>query len=383
MVPAPYSILILIWRSLGNIKIINVDFWLGWLLVGMKIKKILYHLIMLRDKILVPFVLLYILLAALGIFWIEPKTFKSYITSIYWVLTTLATVGFGDYAPVTDAGKIYTIFLYITGIGLISVFVGKVINTVYIIDKLKVGGKMKYTGKHHIILIGWSPKTKLAVKEILKTDKKTDIVIIDNLEKAPISEEHLFYVRGDATDEETLMNANLPKAKGVIIFADQVAQDNFLTKDPLLVDGKTLLVATAITTLEEKLKKDIHVTAEVINENHIQLFKHVQVDEFIPTQEMISHAAVRSLFSHGVTHMYSELMSTQYGDSMYEISKKKEWKTYRDAFFDLLNQGATLVADRGDMHINQKLDQMIPEDAQLFVICDKETISQLTTHVEK
>lgn len=351
--------------------------------MGMKIKKILYHLIMLRDKILVPFVLLYILLAALGIFWIEPKTFESYITSIYWVLTTLATVGFGDYAPVTDAGKIYTIFLYITGIGLISVFVGKVINTVYVIDKLKVGGKMKYTGKHHIILIGWSPKTKLAVKEILKTDKKTDIVIIDNLEKAPISEEHLFYVRGDATDEETLMNANLPKAKGVIIFADQVAQDNFLTKDPLLVDGKTLLVATAITTLEEKLKKDIHVTAEVINENHIQLFKHVQVDEFIPTQEMISHAAVRSLFSHGVTHMYSELMSTQYGDSMYEIPKKKEWKTYRDAFFELLNQGATLVADRGDMHINQKLDQMIPDDAQLFVICDKETISQLTTRVEK
>lgn len=222
-------------------------------------------------------------------------------------------------------------------------------------------------------------KSKLAIEEILKSDRKIDIVVIDDLEKAPINEDRLFYVRGDATDEETLQNANLTNAKGVIIFANQITQDNYATKDPLLVDGKTLLIATAITTIEKKFQKSIHVTAEVINEKHIRLFEHVNVDEFIPTQEMISHAAVRSLFSHGVTHMYSELMSMRYGESMYEIPKQVEWNTYRDAFEDLLNKGATLVADRGDLHINQKLDHTIPEDAQLFVICDKETISRLTS----
>jgi voltage-gated potassium channel len=336
-------------------------------------------LITLRNKIFLPFFILYILLAAFVIYWIEPQTFESYITSIYWVLTTLATVGFGDYAPVTNPGKIYTIVLYITGIGLVSVFIGKVINSVYYIDKLKVGGKMKYTGKNHIILIGWSVKSKLAIQEILKSDKKIDIVVIDDLKQAPMHEERLFYVRGDATDEETLKNANLTNAKGVIIFADQITQDNYATKDPLLVDGKTLLIATAITTIEKEFQKSIHVTAEVINQKHIRLFEHVNVDEFIPTQEMISHAAVRSLFSHGVTHMYSELMSMQYGEAMYEIPKHAEWNTYREAFEDLLNKGATLVADRGDLHINQKLDDTIPAEAQLFVICDKETISRLTS----
>lgn len=345
--------------------------------MGMKMRKILYHLIKVRDKIFIPFVFLYILMAALGIYIIEPTTFKTYTTSIYWVLTTLATVGFGDFAPVTHAGKVYTIFLYITGIGLVSVLIGKIFNSVFLIDKMKVGGNMKYTGKDHIILIGWSAKSKLAIEEILKTDKKIDIVIIDNLEKAPLIEKRLYYVRGDATHEETLFNANLPTAKGVIIFADQITQDNYATPDQVLVDGKTLLIATAITSIEEKLHKSIHVTAEVINQKHIRLFEHVNVDEFIPTQEMISHAEVRSLFSHGVTHMYSELMSIQYGEAMYEIPTRPEWKTYRNAFEDLLNKGATLVADRGDLHINQKLDSNIPEDAQLFVICDKETISLL------
>ncbi|WP_232522780.1 NAD-binding protein [Peribacillus simplex] len=195
------------------------------------------------------------------------------------------------------------------------------------------------------------------------------------MEKAPMMEERLFYVRGDATDEETLLRANLPRAKGVIIFADQITQDNYATKDPLLVDGMTLLVATAITS--------IHVTAEVINQKHIRLFERVKADEFIPTQEMISHAAVRSLFTHGVTHMYSELISTKYEETMYEIPKQDEWRTYRDAFIDLLNKGATLVADRGDLNINQKLDERIPDDAQLFDICDEETITQINsnTHI--
>jgi len=238
---------------------------------------------------------------------------------------------------------------------------------------------MKYTGKNHIILIGWSDKSKLAIQEILNSDTTTDIVIIDNLEKAPIIEERLFYVRGDATDQETLLRANFPRAKGVIIFADQTTQDSYATKDPLLVDGKTLLIATAMTSIEEKMDLSIHVTAEVINQKHIDLFKHVKVDEFIPTQEMISHAAVSSLFFHGVTRMYSELMSRQCREGMYEVPKQAEWRTYREAFLDLLNKGATLVADHGDLHINQKLDEQIPDNAQLFVICDKETLSRLSS----
>ncbi len=345
--------------------------------MGMKIKKLLYHLVKLKDKVLIPFIILYVLTAALVVYLIEPNTFESYLTSVYWVFTTLSTVGFGDYAPITSLGKFFTIVLYITGIGLVSLFIGKIINSIYLIEKLKVGGNMKYTGKDHIILIGWSRKSRLAMEEILKSDKKTDIILIDDVEKVPVLEERLYYIRGDATEEETLRNANLPKAKGVIIFADHVTQENFVRKDPLLVDGKTLLIATAITTLEEKSNADVHVTAEVINQNHITLFKHVKVDEFIPTQEMISHAAVRSLFSHGITQIYSELLSTEYKESIYEIAKRAEWHTYRDAFTDLLNRGATLVADRGDLHINQKLDNPIPENAKLFIICDKETYSQL------
>ncbi|WP_409299777.1 potassium channel family protein [Peribacillus sp. SCS-155] len=343
-------------------------------------KRVLFFLIRLRGRIFFPFLLLYILLAALFAYMLEPQTFETYLTSIYWVLTTLATIGFGDYAPVTDAGKIYTIFLYITGIGLVSVFAGKMIGSMKEIERRRVGGHMKYKGKDHIILVGWSDKSKIAVQEILESDDKTEIVLIDHLPKAPMDLERLFYIRGDATDKETLMRANFPASKGVIIFADELPESQSSPKSNLLIDGKTLLVATAITSIEESMNLSIHVTAEVLDQKHIRLFRHVDVDEFIPTREMISHAAVSSLYHHGVTKMYAELMSRQCKEGMYEIPRKTEWITYRDAFEALLSQGATLIADHTDLQINKKLDEKIPENAQLFVICDKETLKRLQTN---
>ncbi len=51
----------------------------------------------------------------------------SWVDAIYFSVVTLTTVGFGDFAPQTDAGKIFTIFYIIVGIGIILSF----INTLY------------------------------------------------------------------------------------------------------------------------------------------------------------------------------------------------------------------------------------------------------------
>ncbi len=51
----------------------------------------------------------------------------SWVDSVYFSVVTLTTVGFGDFAPKTDGGKIFTIFYIIIGIGIILSF----INTLY------------------------------------------------------------------------------------------------------------------------------------------------------------------------------------------------------------------------------------------------------------
>ena len=45
------------------------------------------------------------------------------LDSLYFTVTTLMTVGYGDFYPKTDAGKIFTIFYIFVGIGLLSGFI--------------------------------------------------------------------------------------------------------------------------------------------------------------------------------------------------------------------------------------------------------------------
>ena len=47
----------------------------------------------------------------------------SWLDSLYFSVTTLATVGLGDLAPATDAGKVFTIVFIFTGVGLLATFI--------------------------------------------------------------------------------------------------------------------------------------------------------------------------------------------------------------------------------------------------------------------
>jgi voltage-gated potassium channel len=47
----------------------------------------------------------------------------SWVDAVYFSVVTLTTVGFGDFAPQTDAGKLFTIFYIILGIGIILSFI--------------------------------------------------------------------------------------------------------------------------------------------------------------------------------------------------------------------------------------------------------------------
>lgn len=50
--------------------------------------------------------------------------FQSIPDSIYWVIVTLTTVGFGDITPVTALGKIIASMIMVMGYGIIAVPTG-------------------------------------------------------------------------------------------------------------------------------------------------------------------------------------------------------------------------------------------------------------------
>ncbi len=307
------------------------------------------------------------------IYWLEPDTFGSVFNGFWWVMTTVTTVGYGDYYPETVGGKGLAIFLYIFGIGLISIVISKIVDGVSLYTQLKEEGKLQYKGKQHYVIIDWSKQAEIAIHEILKSDQTAEIVLIDNLDKTPIEDVRVHYVRGNPAHAEVLEQANLVEAKSVFIFANDVTEYNNVIRDPSYIDGKTLLIATTI----ERLFPKVYTIVEIRDKHNLHNFDHIHIDEFILSSEMVSQLAVRSAIHPGASKIFSQLLTTQHGEDLYEIQAKPHWRTYRDAFDELLREGATLISDGAELNINRRLDDPIQKDARLFVICDKSTHARL------
>ncbi|MBW6511493.1 MAG: ion transporter [Desulfuromonadaceae bacterium] len=82
-----------------------------------------------EELILFGFVAIIMLyLSAVGIYYFEndvqPDQFKSVIHSLWWAVTTLTTVGYGDMFPITAGGKFFTFFVLMVGLGIVAVPTG-------------------------------------------------------------------------------------------------------------------------------------------------------------------------------------------------------------------------------------------------------------------
>lgn len=73
---------------------------------------------------------IFLFLTSAGIYYFEneaqPEIFKSIFHSGWWSVVTLTTVGYGDVYPITLGGKIFTFFILILGVGVVTIPAGLV-----------------------------------------------------------------------------------------------------------------------------------------------------------------------------------------------------------------------------------------------------------------
>ncbi|NQU78880.1 NAD-binding protein [Candidatus Woesearchaeota archaeon] len=185
-----------------------------------------------------------------------------YFVSLYWLVTTVATVGYGDIVPITTAGRIIALGIMVLGVITLSLVISQITSRIVSINLGSMFGVTKTSKKIDCILCGWNPTTQSAFQEL--KERGMEIVVIDKQTRPELlKSRNVHFVNGDPTRPDILSRANITNAKNVVLAMEE--------------DSQVLLGIHVIRNLNPW----INIVAKINNHEHVKIAESAGADQVV------------------------------------------------------------------------------------------------------
>lgn len=174
------------------------------------------------------------------------------IDSFFMTVITITTVGYREVGgELSTYGKLFTTFLIFSGFGVAAIGLSYFAAIIMRGELNSALGRLRMQNliknlKDHFIIAGYG-RTGQVVASHLKA-KKIPFLIIDSNQETlnRISDQHIPFVLGDASDEETLTKAGVERAKGFIAVVSSDAANAFAIMTAKGMNPKLRIIARAL-----------------------------------------------------------------------------------------------------------------------------------------
>jgi voltage-gated potassium channel len=282
--------------------------------------------------------------------------------AFYMTVITLATIGYGETHELSTAGRAFTILLIFGGVGVGTVVLGSAWQAVVegqfsrLVDgRRRIMERMaKLQG--HTVFCGFSRLGRIAAFELRKHGHELVIIESNEARARDAEEQGFFVVRGDATLDESLMAAGLPKAARLITLLPR--------------DSDNLYV---ILTARE-INPALYIVSRAEDEVGEKRLKRAGVDRLISTHRLAARKLADGLLRPNVTDFFENLGSGDGGWKIEEIRVPPVSPVCGQTLKDLslrqtTNVGiAGVVSPEGALEVNPSGETVITAGSTLIVI---------------
>lgn len=191
---------------------------------------------------------------------------ETWTDAFYYVIVTIATVGYGDATPLTQETKLFTLSFIIFGTAAFTAAIGSLLIPAIESRMAAAVGNMTPSElkllEDHVLVLGYGDLTEPIITEL---EAQVDLVVItpDASDATMLRDRDISVLTADPTDTESLHDANIEMARGVVVATEDDAQD--------------VLAIIAV----KQTNPDVFVVAAANRRQHVDKLELVGADEVI------------------------------------------------------------------------------------------------------
>ncbi len=209
---------------------------------------------------LLPALLLLLIIVTIGVAGYMLIGGWSLLDSAYMVVITLFTIGFNEVHPLSPGGRIFTMFIIVSGVGTAIYAAGRAVEIIVEGEmtgyrkRKRMNNKLREMKRHYIIC-GFG-RVGHQVAQAFE-NSKVDYVVIDTKSESTeqLEAKGTPFIIGDATSDEVLIAAGIKTAKGLVACSDSDVNNVYVTLSARALNPDLRIVARAgQRDTEKKLK---------------------------------------------------------------------------------------------------------------------------------
>lgn len=240
----------------------------------------------------------------------------SWLTGLYWTLTVMSTLGFGDITFQSDIGRAFSVIVLITGIILLLVLLPFVFIRYFYAPWLEAQVRRRAARSvpaevsGHVVLTAWDSIAEGLLHRLTLLGIPCYVVEGDPSRAAEMDEDEIPVVQGTIDDAATYAALGVERARLLLVNGEDTTNTNIIltarevapeleiaaiTADPASVDILELAGAAHVLTLKQRLGEQL---ANRVNAGHAEArpigsFRDLTVAEFPVHNTPLSGKTIR------------------------------------------------------------------------------------------